>query len=230
MTMARVIPLDLAMNLHKAAVDAGKTNIKMQVWHCMWTIVCLCYSARRDMLDPKTLLDPIFFPIPFFMTKKAWIHKRVPGGRKVQIISQICAGPCLQWHFLHFEQCGRVSNHTIHWLFINFRCLQQIEDWVMERYTVPKNYQQYWMTSFSVINKVVIFWVSIPHFHFWACAKLIVVRTYRRGSVDHPHLGSLLTHVRNIWWKGRHCIFGTNSADTCNMHGTFIVNTCMSCH
>ena len=44
MTMARVIPLDLAMNLHMAAVDAGKTNIKMQVWQlCMWTIVCLCY-------------------------------------------------------------------------------------------------------------------------------------------------------------------------------------------
>ena len=143
MMMVRVIPLDLAMNLHKAAVDAGKTNIKMQVWHCMWTIVCLCYSARRDMLDPQTSLDPIFFPIPFFMTKKAWIHKRVPGGRKVQIISQICAGPCLQWHFLHFEQCGRVSNHTIHWLFINFRCLQQKEDWAMERYTVPKNYQHY---------------------------------------------------------------------------------------
>ena len=27
----RVVPLDLAMNLNKAAVTAGKTNIKMQV-------------------------------------------------------------------------------------------------------------------------------------------------------------------------------------------------------
>ena len=82
MTMARVIPLDLAMNLHKAAVDAGKTNTKMQVRHCMWTIVCLCYSARRDMLDPKTLLDPIFFPIPFFMTNKDWVHKGCPEAER----------------------------------------------------------------------------------------------------------------------------------------------------
>ena len=31
MVVVRVIPLELATNLHKAAVDAGKTNIKMQV-------------------------------------------------------------------------------------------------------------------------------------------------------------------------------------------------------
>ena len=31
MLMIRVIPLDLAMNLHKVAVDGGKTNIKLQV-------------------------------------------------------------------------------------------------------------------------------------------------------------------------------------------------------
>ena len=29
--VVRVIPLELATNLHKAAVDAGKTNIKLQV-------------------------------------------------------------------------------------------------------------------------------------------------------------------------------------------------------
>ena len=33
-------------------------------------ITCLCYSARRDMLDPQTSLDSIFFPIPSFMAKK----------------------------------------------------------------------------------------------------------------------------------------------------------------
>ena len=38
-------------------------------------ITCLCYSVRRDMLDPQTSLDPIFFPIPSFMAKMAWIHK-----------------------------------------------------------------------------------------------------------------------------------------------------------
>ena len=38
-------------------------------------ITCLCYSVRRDMLDPQTSLDPIFFPIPSFMAKTAWIHK-----------------------------------------------------------------------------------------------------------------------------------------------------------
>ena len=32
--------------------------------------MCLCYSARRNMLDPQTSLDSIFFPIPSFM---AWI-------------------------------------------------------------------------------------------------------------------------------------------------------------
>ena len=31
------------------------------------TITCLCYSARRNMLDPQTSLDSIFFPIPSFM-------------------------------------------------------------------------------------------------------------------------------------------------------------------
>ena len=34
------------------------------------TFTCLCYSARRDMLDPQTSLDSIFFPIPSFMAKK----------------------------------------------------------------------------------------------------------------------------------------------------------------
>ena len=31
MVVVRVIPLELATNLHKAAVDAGKTNIKLEV-------------------------------------------------------------------------------------------------------------------------------------------------------------------------------------------------------
>ena len=39
------------------------------------TITCLCYSARRDMLDPQTSLDSIFFPIPSFTAKTAWIHE-----------------------------------------------------------------------------------------------------------------------------------------------------------
>ena len=44
-------------------------------------IMCLCYSARRDMLDPQTSLDPIFFPIPSFMAKTAWIHKYPFGSQ-----------------------------------------------------------------------------------------------------------------------------------------------------
>ena len=48
-------------------------------------ITCLCYSARRDMLDPQTSLDSIFFPIPSFMPKKAWIQMYPCGFQLGQI-------------------------------------------------------------------------------------------------------------------------------------------------
>ena len=34
------------------------------------TITCLCYSARREIMDPQTLLDSTFFLIPSFVPKK----------------------------------------------------------------------------------------------------------------------------------------------------------------
>ena len=64
-----------AISYHVAYLTISNTNTL--------TNMCLCYSARRNMLDPLTSLDSIFLPIPswssidqwsIIMAKQTWIH------------------------------------------------------------------------------------------------------------------------------------------------------------
>ena len=46
------------------------------------TNMCLCYSARRNMLDPLTSLDSIFLPIP------SWSWLKRPGSMSIHVASK----------------------------------------------------------------------------------------------------------------------------------------------
>ena len=83
------------------------------------TITCLCYSARREMMDPQTLLDSTFFLIPSFVPKKGLdpqVSIWLPNGAKSHvslwhvILSILSSHACNLSIFLQASSWGNLHN------------------------------------------------------------------------------------------------------------------------
>ena len=69
--------------------------------------MCLCYSARREMMDPQTLLDSTFFLIPSFVPKKGLDPQVSIGFPTTQNIIFLTENLFLflsLWHFVNLKE------------------------------------------------------------------------------------------------------------------------------